>query len=123
VGVIAFGGVVLVLAGLFHIVAGLIAFFDDTYFVAPSGELVVSADYPLWGWAHLAIGLPAVAAGFGVMYSRTWARVLGVAVAMVSAVLNLLFMEASPASAMLIIAFDVLIIYALVVHGREPARR
>lgn len=122
-GVLAFGSAVLVLAGLFHLFAGVVSFFGDTYLQAPSGELVVSADYPLWGWVHLALGAAALTAGVGVMYGRAWARVLGVAACLVSAVVNLGFMAASPWSSTLIVAFDVLVIYALVVHGREAVRR
>jgi hypothetical protein len=122
-GVLAFGSAVLVLAGFFHLFAGVVSFFGDTYLQTPSGELAVSADYPVWGWAHLALGAAAVTAGIGVMYGRTWARVLGVAACLVSAVVNLGFMAASPWSSTLIVAFDVLVIYALVVHGREATRR
>jgi hypothetical protein len=121
VGFIAFGGVMLILAGFFHIIAGLIALFRDTYYVVPSSNLVVSVSYNTWGWVHLALGAVAVATGFGVMSGRMWARVLGIAVAVLSAIVNLGFLSAYPIWSTMVIAFDVVIIYALVAHGREMA--
>jgi hypothetical protein len=48
-----------------------------------------------------------------------WARVTGIAIAVLSAVANLAFMAAYPIWATLVIAADVLVIYALAVHGAE----
>jgi len=47
------------------------------------------------------------------------ARIVGVVVAVISATLNLLFIGAYPVWSMIIIAVDVIVIYAIVVHGRE----
>jgi hypothetical protein len=44
---------------------------------------------------------------------------VGVLLAGLSALVNLAFIEAYPIWSMLIITFDVLVIYALIVHGRE----
>jgi hypothetical protein len=111
----------LILAGFFHLIAGFIALFRDSYYVVPSSNLVVTVSYNTWGWVHLAIGAVAVATGFGVMSGRTWARVLGVIIAGVSAIVNLGFLSAYPLWCTMVIAFDVVIIYALVAHGREMA--
>jgi hypothetical protein len=50
------------------------------------------------------------------------ARVVGVALAGISAVVNLAFIEAAPFMATLIIGLDVFVIYAITVHGGEPTR-
>src|SRR4051794_21405577 len=55
-GFIAFGGVMLILAGFFHLIAGFIALFRDSYYVVPASNLVVTVSYNAWGWAHLALG-------------------------------------------------------------------
>jgi mannose/fructose/N-acetylgalactosamine-specific phosphotransferase system component IIC len=47
------------------------------------------------------------------------ARVLGIAFAVISAIVNLAFIAAYPVWAVIIIALDVLVISALAVHGRE----
>jgi hypothetical protein len=123
VGWIFFAGIMLVLLGAFQAIAGLVGIFNDSYFLVPSKDLAVSVDYTAWGWVHLALGVLAVFAGYGVMKGRMWARVYAVIVAGLSAVVNLAFIGAYPVWGVIIIAVDLLVIYAVVVHGREVKAR
>jgi hypothetical protein len=118
-GWVLFGAMMMILLGSFQAIAGFVALFDDGYYAVTSDNLLVHVDYNVWGWAHLALGLVALAAGFGLMTGAMWARVLGIGVAMVSAIVNLAFMAAFPIWAILMITLDVLIIYAIAAHGRE----
>jgi hypothetical protein len=69
---------------------------------------------------HLIGGLVSVAAGAGIIWGgRRWARTAGIVIAGVSAVVNLGFLRASPAWSAMVIALDILVIYALTVHGVE----
>jgi hypothetical protein len=88
---------------------------------APSG-LVLAVDYTTWGWVHLVLGVLAVATGPGLLYGRTIARVAAVVLAVLSAIVNLAFVAAYPVWSILVIALDVVVIYAIVVHGRELQR-
>lgn len=118
-GWVLFGAMMMILLGAFQAIAGLVALFDDGYYlVAPSG-LVVNVDYTAWGWVHLVVGLVALTAGFGLFKAAAWARVLGIVVAVISAVVNFAFIAAFPFWALTMITFDVLIIYAIAAHGRE----
>ena len=119
VGMAMFGGVMMMVAGTFHAMAGLVGIFNDSYWLVPSSELVITVDYTAWGWVHLILGALAIAAGAGILAGQAWARVTGVVLAVLSALVNLAFMAAFPLWATLIIAIDVLVIYALVAHGRE----
>ena len=119
VGMAMFGGVMMMVAGTFHAMAGIVGIFNDSYWLVPSSDLVVTVDYTVWGWVHLAIGVLAIAAGAGILAGQAWARVTGVVLAVISALVNLAFMAAFPLWATLIIAIDVLVIYALVAHGKE----
>ena len=76
-------------------------------------------DYTAWGWTHLILGLIAVAVGIGVFAGQTWARVTGIIIAGISALTNIAFLPAYPIWVTIVIALDVLVIYALAVHGRE----
>lgn len=119
VGWIVFSGILLVLLGMFQAVMGFVALFkEDFYLVARTG-LVVSLDYTTWGWVHLVIGVVAVCAGYGVLAGQLWARVFGILLALVSAVTNLVFIAAYPVWSTIVIVVDILVIYALAVHGRE----
>lgn len=119
VGMVVFAGVMLLLVGAWEAMLGLIALFNSGYYlVAPNG-MVVSVDYTVWGWVHLALGALAVLAGFGVLGGRTWARVLGIVLAALGAVVNVAFMGAYPVGSLILIGVDVLVIYALAAHGKE----
>jgi hypothetical protein len=108
----------MVLLGAFQVIAGLVALLADDFYSA-RGRLLVDVGYTTWGWVHLAVGAVALVTGVGLMRGATWARVTGVAVALLSAVVNLAFISAYPAWAVLMIAVDVLVIYAITTHGHE----
>jgi hypothetical protein len=119
----AFGGIVLVLAGGYHALTGFVAIFNDAYFQVPSQDLLVSVDYTAWGWLHLALGAIALAVGGSVLGGQAWARVAGVVLASLSALVNLAFIASFPLWSMLIIALDLVVIYSLVAQDRySPAR-
>ena len=118
-GWIGFGATMLILIGAFHAIAGFVGIFKDGYYVVPKKELLVSVDYTAWGWAHLIFGIVAILVAVGLMAGKTWARIFGVAFAIVSAITNLAFLQAQPVWSTLLIAFDVVLIWAITVHGRE----
>ncbi|MGZ6060339.1 MAG: DUF7144 family membrane protein [Myxococcaceae bacterium] len=111
------------LLGFFQALLGLIALFDKSYFAVRANNLLVLTNYTAWGWVHLVAGVVAVAAGLGVVLSgRPWSRYTAMVVAGLSAVVNLGFLSASPVWSTIVIALDVVVIYALAVHGWELDR-
>ncbi|MBB3084466.1 DUF7144 family membrane protein [Geodermatophilus sabuli] len=118
-GWVVFGGVMLIMLGLFQIIQGLVALFDDGFYAVTSGGLVVDVDYNTWGWIHTAIGIVGVLAGLGLLAGNMVARVVGVGIALLSALANLAFISAHPLWSTIVITLDVIVIYAIVVHGRE----
>jgi len=72
-----------------------------------------------WGWTHVVLGLVAGLVGVGLLAGSTVARVIGVVVAVLNAVVNLVFMPAYPLWSVLVITLDVIVIYAITVHGGE----
>ena len=122
-GWVVFAGVMMVLVGIFQVIQGFTALFRDTYFVVGSKGLLVSVDYTAWGWTHLFLGLVAFLAGYALIAGHMWGRVLGVILALVSATVQLAFLAAAPVWAVTVIAIDVLVIYAICVHGGELKKR
>ncbi|MGY1742975.1 MULTISPECIES: DUF7144 family membrane protein [unclassified Blastococcus] len=118
-GWVVFGGVMMVLLGAFQIIEGLVALFDDGFYAVTSDGLVVDVDYNTWGWVHLAIGIIAVLTGLGLLAGNMLARVVGVGIAMLSAIVNLAFISAYPVWSTIMIVLNVIVIFAIVVHGRE----
>lgn len=119
VGGIAFAGIVMMMLGSFHVFQGLIALFNDEYFLVTQSGLAVSMDFTAWGWVHLLGGVLVLGAGFGVFSGALWARTVGVMVALGSAVINIGFLSAYPLWSSIMILLDILIIWALTVHGGE----
>ena len=105
-------------AGKASIIWGIVALVRDQVFVV-SGRNVISLDYTAWGWIHLILGVVAVVAGLGVLAGRLWGRIIGIALAVISAVVNMAFLAAYPIWSIVVITFDVIVIYALAVHGKE----
>jgi hypothetical protein len=120
VGLILFAGIMMVMAGFFQAFSGLVALFQNEFYVATRNYLL-QLDATSWGWIHLVVGIVVAAAGFAVMAGRTWGRVVGITLAVVSALANFAFIPYYPFWAITIIALDVFIIWALAAHGGEIA--
>jgi hypothetical protein len=118
-GWVVFAGILMIMLGAYQAILGFVALFDDGYYVVRPEGLVVNVDYTAWGWVHLLLGLVAFFAGFGVISGQTWARAVGIIIALVSAIVNFAFVAAFPIWATILITIDILIIYALAAHGRE----
>jgi hypothetical protein len=96
--------------------------FRESYFVVRSSDLVIRVDYTAWGWTHLIIGVAALLAGAGLLRGNMAARVVGVVIALISAIVNLTWLAAAPVWSTIVITVDVIVIYAIIVHGREFKR-
>jgi hypothetical protein len=119
VGWIAFASSMMILLGSFQAIQGFVAIFDEGFYHTTESGLVVNIDYTAWGWTHLLLGVLIAISGVGVLLGNLAARTVAVIVVALSAIVNLLFIEAYPIWGIIIITVDVLVIYALTVHGRE----
>lgn len=118
VGWVTFAGIMLVIGGVFSATYGLIAVLNDDWAVW-GNRGTVYLDLTQWGWVHLIVGVVVVLAGVGVMSGNIFARTIGVIVAGSSMVLNFVALPIYPVWSILMITVDVLVIWALIVHGRE----
>jgi hypothetical protein len=118
-GWIVFASFMMFMLGTFQVIQGLVAIFDDDYYAVTANGLLLNVDFTAWGWVHLLLGLLIIAAGAGLVAGNMAARILAVGLAGLSAIVNLVFIEAKPIWSMIVIAIDVLVIYSVTVHGRE----
>ncbi|OLT05156.1 hypothetical protein BJF90_19635 [Pseudonocardia sp. CNS-004] len=121
-GFAVFAGSLMIVIGIFHAIAGLVALFRNEIYVVGS-EYMFSVDVTTWGWIHLLAGILVLAAGCGVLAGQLWARIVGITLAVLSMIANFLFVPYYPVWALLIIAFDVVVIWALCSFDREAAKR
>ena len=118
-GWVLFIGILLAGAGVINALQGLVALLDEDFYGTSTSDLAIGVNYAVWGWALLILGVALVAAGIGIVLGYPWARAVGVVVAVINALTNLAFVRAFPMWTVLAVAFDVLVIYALVIHGGE----
>jgi len=118
IGWIYFAGAMLILDGFFQAVAGLVAILKHSVYVTTSSSLVL-LDYTQWGWIHLIVGIFLVLAGIAIFSGRLWGRIVGVIAAILSALASFAFFQAYPLWSLIVIVIDVLVIYAITVHGGE----
>ena len=121
-GWVGFAGILMVLIGAIDFFQGLVALFEDEYFVVTaSGFLVV--DLTAWGWIMLIWGVLLVLAGLGLLGGQTWARWFSIIVVCVNIIAQLGFLGNSqyPIWALTVIALNIIVLYALTARWSESA--
>jgi hypothetical protein len=116
-GWVIFVGIMLFSSGVLNVVQGVVALVNDDYYAVAASSLAVDVNYTIWGWAFLVVGAALLASGLGVVVGYPWARVVAIVVAAINALVNLGFAAAYPVWTVVAVGFDILVIYALVVHG------
>ena len=119
VGWIVFAGIMMIVVGGLHIFQGLVALFDDDYYQVGDNGLTIHVNYNAWGWTHVIFGVLVCAAAIGLLAGQLWGRIAGVVLAVLSILVNVAFLAAYPIWSTIVIAIDILVIWALTVHGRE----
>jgi hypothetical protein len=118
VGVIIFAAVLMIMIGGFHAIQGLVALLNDEFFVVGS-EYVFEFDITAWGWIHLILGVFVAVAGAALLSGPVWARTVAVIVAAISMVASFVWLPYYPLWSILVIALDVFVIWAVILHGRD----
>ncbi|MEP9365576.1 hypothetical protein ABLE68_21590 [Nocardioides sp. CN2-186] len=111
-GIAIFAGTILATLGVFQVLEGLSAVGKDSVFVRTPNYLF-DVDLTAWGWAHIIIGGVAVLVGVCLLLGQYWAMVAGICIAVISALANFAFIPYYPWWSLLLIAFDVMVIWAL----------
>jgi hypothetical protein len=112
VGFSAFAGAIMILIGIFQFFEGLAAVANDNFFVV-GDNYTYNLDTTGWGWIHMILGVIIFAAGLGIFSGATWARVVGITLAIISAIANFFYIAYYPGWALLLIALNVIVIWAL----------
>lgn len=115
---IAFAGVMMVILGFLDAIWGLAAILnDDVVVVGGHGALIF--DITAWGWFQLLLGAVIGLTGFGLLVGNEAARVMGIFLLGLNAILQVVWFPAAPLWAFLMIVLDVVIIYQLTVNWTE----
>jgi hypothetical protein len=107
-----FAGTILSVVGLFQFFEGLSAVLkDDVYVTTPN--YIYQFDLTTWGWVHLIVGAVALVVGIAILMGQAWAMVVGIILATLSLLMQFLFIPWQPIWALVIIAVDIAVIWAL----------
>lgn len=106
--------------GVWWFIAGLVAIFEDTFFVITE-DYIFKFDVSTWGWIHLLLAVVVIVAAYGLFVAATWARVVGVIMAVLAALVAFAWMPYYPVWGILFIVASVAVIWALTVHGEDIA--
>jgi hypothetical protein len=118
VGFILFAAIMMIMVGVFQALQGIIAIFENEFYVA-TRNYTFQFDATTWGWIHLLLGLVVAFAGYGLLSGKTWARLLAITLAALSATANFLFIPYYPFWSLLLIALDIFVIWAITAHGGD----
>ncbi|MEU5536187.1 hypothetical protein [Streptomyces sp. NPDC020362] len=118
-GLMLFGAVMLMVAGVIDIFRGIMGIAQDDIFLVTHGY-IFRFDLTGWGWVTLILGAVAVVVSLGLFQTAKWARVAGIVIAGLIIIANFLSLPYSPVWSTLMIAFAGLVIWALcVVQPRD----
>ena len=117
---VAFAGVMLMLIGVFSIIAGLAAAFEDDYFVRGpfDGQALVLSTQAI-GIIWIALGVLKVLTGYALIQGREWARIVTVILCFFNAVVDLAVLGQQPFLSIVFIALNVTVIYAVTVKWEQ----
>jgi hypothetical protein len=118
IGWTAFAAIMMMIIGFFQSFAGLVAILEDELIVL-TPKYLLQFNVTTWGWIHLILGIVVILAGFALFSGAVWARTVGVLLAAGSLIAMFAWLPYYPIWAIIIIAMDVFVIWALTVHGRD----
>jgi hypothetical protein len=118
-GWVVFAAVFMIVTGAMNAIQGVAALIRDEAYWVTLGGTVLAFDITTWGWIHLIFGIALIIVGALLMRGSTFARVLGVILVAFNLIAQFSWTTLYPFWAIIAIIIDILIIYALVVHGRE----
>jgi hypothetical protein len=119
-GWMVYAGVVLLLLGCSNIVEGVAGVDGSSFFVSHARYLF--GDLNSWGWVLWLVGVAQGLTAVGVLLKIPAARWLGIGFAALNALAQLLVIQQYPFWSLALLALNILVIYALAVHGGRSYR-
>ncbi len=118
-GMLIYAAVLLCITGFFNLLDGISAVARSSFFIA--GARYVVWDLRAWGIVVLVLGGLQLVAAAGVVMRNQLARWFGVAVIGFNAIAQMVFIPSYPFWSLLIVAVDVVGLWALCAYGGHEA--
>jgi len=117
-GWIAFASVMLMLSGVLSGVEGFLAVINNNWTMWNNNGLPFGSAYG-WGWWSMFVGLVVFSIGAALMRGSMFARTVAVFVAASSLISHFVSLNVAPLWSITLITIDLLVIWAVIVHGKE----
>jgi hypothetical protein len=118
VGWTVFAATMMLIQGIWWVMAGIVALFNDEFYVV-TPRYLFQFDVTTWGWIHLLVGVLILAAGAALYSGAVWARTVGVIMAVIALVTAFAWLPWYPLWAVLFIVISIAVVWALTAHGRD----
>jgi hypothetical protein len=112
-----YGGVFLIVTGLLTFFAGLSAINRPHYYHTAS-NYYYAWNVHSWGWILFGLGIAMFAVGGCALLNMTWARMVGVALCVLTALAGFLWLVYAPVWGVILVALSVVAIWGLI-HSSE----
>jgi hypothetical protein len=114
---VLFSGTLLALLAMMNFIYGIAAVSDSKFFVGEAQ--FVLGNLHTWGWVLIVVSIVQIVAAVGVWAQMAGMRWLGVGIAAVNAIVQMITIPAYPLWAVTLFTLDILVIYGLIAHGRK----
>lgn len=111
----------MIFGGLLSVANGVAALGQDAVF-GTTQQYAFHYSLTGWGWIHLTLGAVIAAAGVALLTGAMWARIVGITLAGFGMLANFMWLPHYPVWAVVLLAIDVFIIWALCAGMGSRAR-
>ncbi|MER5550892.1 hypothetical protein ABT001_04250 [Streptomyces sp. NPDC002793] len=116
---VMFAGVVLLVDGILAVFKGIAGIASDDVYRRIS-DYTFKFDVTAWGWIHLILGVILALVGWSILKGAAWAWGVGIGLAALNMVANFVWLPYQPLWAIISIALDTFVIWALCTHRTKP---
>jgi hypothetical protein len=117
-GWVAFAAFIMMLSGTLSVVMGFLAVINNNWTLWNNNGAPYGSPYG-WGWWSMLVGIVVFAIGAALLRGSLFARTVAVFVAAGSLVSHFVALNVAPLWSLIVITIDLLVIWAVVVHGKE----
>ena len=117
-GWIAFAAFVMMLSGTLTLIIGFLAVINNNWTLWNNNGAPYGSPY-VWGWWSMFVGLVVIAVGAALLRGSLFARTVAVFVAAGSLISQFISLNIAPLWSLTVITIDILVIWAVMVHGKE----
>jgi hypothetical protein len=120
-----FAATLLFLVGVFQLLQGIVGIVHGGFYTIATnaGNYIYHWTGRGYSWLNFGVGIGAILTGLGLFSGSRWARGVGIAVALISAVSVFLFLPYAPLFSLLLIAMNIFVIWALARYHGAPLGR